>query len=73
LKVLVSEINQEEAKHITRIEAGRLGGLKSKRPKSSYIDGNNTAFRKKAACPHCNKTMDIGNLAKYHGNKCKFI
>jgi hypothetical protein len=71
-KVLCSEINQEEAKNILRKEAGRLGGLKSKRPKSSYSNGNNTIFRKKASCPYCNKTMDIGNLAKYHGNKCKF-
>ena len=25
----------------------------------------------KGTCPHCNKTMDVGNLGKYHNDKCK--
>lgn len=25
----------------------------------------------KDTCPHCNKTMDVGNLGRYHGDKCK--
>jgi len=72
-KVLSKEIGQEEAVKIAKQEAGRLGGYRSKRPKSSYLNGNNTPFRKKGTCPNCNKTMDLGNLAKYHGIKCKTI
>lgn len=26
----------------------------------------------KKECPHCNKLFDVGNYAKYHGEKCKF-
>ena len=69
-KVLANEINQEEAIKIAKAEAGRLGGLKSKRPKHTYANQKMT-FKMKGTCPHCNKTMDLGNLGKYHGNKCK--
>jgi hypothetical protein len=29
--------------------------------------------RPKPICPHCNKTMDVGNFARYHGSKCKLL
>lgn len=29
-----------------------------------------TGFKQKISCPHCNKVLDRGNFAKYHGDKC---
>ena len=29
-------------------------------------------FKQKKQCPHCSKIMDLGNYARYHGDKCKF-
>lgn len=31
----------------------------------------NNAYNQKT-CPHCNKTLDIPNFARHHGDKCKF-
>ena len=69
-KVLIKEIGQEEAVKIAKSEAGRIGGYVSKRPKHTYIN-QLSPFKEKSSCIHCGKTMDIGNLAKYHGEKCK--
>lgn len=27
---------------------------------------------KRKTCPHCNKSLDVANYAKYHGDRCKF-
>lgn len=27
--------------------------------------------REKKICPHCGKTVDISNYARWHGKKCK--
>lgn len=27
---------------------------------------------KTLTCPHCKKTMDLGNYSRYHGNKCRY-
>lgn len=29
-----------------------------------------TGFKQKISCPYCNKLLDRGNFAKYHGDKC---
>jgi hypothetical protein len=29
--------------------------------------------KRKGTCPHCQKVVDLANLAKYHGNKCKLV
>lgn len=42
--------------------------------KEGYLKLNNPLSannRKKGTCPHCGKTMDIGNLAQHHGDRCK--
>ena len=36
-----------------------------KRGKTTYWDG------KKKVCSHCNRELDLGNYARYHGDKCK--
>lgn len=30
------------------------------------------SFRKKQTCTYCNKTIDISNYSRWHGDKCKF-
>jgi len=43
--------------------------------KEGYLKTNNplsSKNRKEGTCPHCGKTMDIGNLTQHHGDKCKF-
>ena len=69
-KVLSHEINQEEAVRLAKSEAGRMGGKASKRSKDTYKN-QQSAFKKQGSCFYCNRSMDIGNLAKYHGNNCK--
>ena len=31
-----------------------------------------TKSRPKKTCPHCGKTLDGRNYARYHGDKCKY-
>lgn len=31
----------------------------------------NAKNRRKGTCPHCGKTMDVGNLSRYHNDRCK--
>jgi len=69
-KVLKNEINQEEAIRLAKSEAGKMGGYASKRSKETYKN-QHSAFREKGSCIYCRRSMDIGNLAKYHGDKCK--
>ena len=53
----------------TRIRAGRLGGLTNKgKPKPYHIGLN---LQKQKTCEHCNKKMNAGNYAKWHGDNCK--
>lgn len=33
----------------------------------------NTGFKQKQTCPHCLRLFDKGNLAKYHGDKCRTL
>ena len=71
-RVLIKEIDQKEVIKIVKQEAGRMGG-KANKGKSKSFASKTTPFSQKKICKFCNKQIDLGNYAKYHGNKCKTI
>jgi hypothetical protein len=81
-KVLSYEITQPEAVAMAKREAGRAGGIaaRGKRKgmkfcvKSGHpytLDPSRSPITKKIECPYCNRSIDRGNYARYHGDRCK--
>lgn len=50
-----------------RIDGTSVASDRVKNKTHPFLRGN----KKQLTCPHCGKTMDCGNYARYHGDKCK--
>lgn len=37
----------------------------------NYVHPNKGKKKKTKACVYCKKSIDVGNFARYHGEKCK--
>ena len=35
--------------------------------------GETSRLNRYATCPHCNVTTNLGNIARYHNDKCKSV
>jgi len=59
LKTLNSDgyVHPNTGRKITEEQSKRLSEIVKNRPKTT--------------CINCNKTLDVANHARYHGNKCK--
>ena len=58
-KITAAKMTFEQRSH-----AGKLGGKSSSENLETFMGGYIT-------CKHCNKTMNVGNHNRWHGNNCK--
>lgn len=56
------------ARRLSQKQINRVSQPKPPKPKTARA-----LKRKKTLCPHCNKLVDNGNYARYHGDKCKHL
>jgi len=48
-----------------------LGRILSDEHRKNLSNANKGKVRVKSKCPHCHKLIDIGNMNRWHGDKCK--
>jgi len=77
----ITRASEIKASYRTRIPRGKVSNeekgklsenmktLHQTRPWKRFMQTNGVL--PKNTCPHCNKTMDVGNYGRYHGDKCK--
>jgi HNH endonuclease len=71
--VEVNRVRSEKQKQKVLLgEHHLLGGEIQRKSAYKRLSNNNHPSQIKTKCPHCGKSVDIGNYKRWHGDKCKW-